>query len=128
MQAIQADSTAFRATCQYDTEGVVHINFLQASKIHVDILTYTNEHGSYPCPLVDFIDIRGQKCENCSAFLYQREDRMLQSDSYFAAAHGCGFRPTVSKYCSFSGEEFRCVFFHQSSSSLFFFVNPDVAW
>ena len=30
-----------------------------AFKLHVDILTYTDQHPSHSCPLVDFIDIRG---------------------------------------------------------------------
>ena len=122
MQAIQEDSTAFRMTCQYNTDGVVYTDYLQASKIHVDILTYTNQHPSHPCPFVDFINIRGQKCEKCSVFIYQRDDVILHTDSHYAASKGCDFQPTGSRNCSGVGEDNFGAYFctnpaHRCSSS-----------
>ena len=66
MQSIQDDSSQFRMTCNYDTDGVVYRDYLQIAKDQLNILTSTTS-GS--CILVERINIRGHSCENCTTIL-----------------------------------------------------------
>ena len=111
MKSIQEDSSKFRMTCNYDTEGVVYRDYLQVATDQLDILTFTNGDS---CSRVERINIRGQSCENCTAYIYQggAYKFALHSDSYYSSWRGCEFRPTGGLYCTSSGEDnfgvYRC--------------------
>ncbi|XP_028416284.1 uncharacterized protein LOC114540214 [Dendronephthya gigantea] len=64
MQSIQDDSSQFRMTCKYDTDGMVYRDFVQATKSQVDIMIAPQK--SYACAVVDAINVRGHSCSNCS--------------------------------------------------------------
>ena len=102
MQSIQKDSSKFRVTCNYDTDGVVYRDYLQVATDQIDILTYAS--GS-SCILVEQIDIRGQSCRDCTAFFFQNLDRSLHIDSYYSASLDCEFQPTGSLSCDGEGED-----------------------
>ncbi|CAB4011512.1 Hypothetical predicted protein, partial [Paramuricea clavata] len=121
MQSIQKDSSKFRMTCNYDTDGVVFRDYLQAANDQMDIITFVKGEV---CILVEWINIRGQECKNCTAFLAQGGPYKLtlQSDSYYAGHLGCEFLPNNGLYCSGHGEDnfgvYRCVNpAHRCSSS-----------
>ena len=96
MQTIQNDSKKFRITCNYDTEGVAYRDYLEATKSEIDIMTFS----SHKCSLVEWIDIRGQSCKQCTAFIVQDSHHGLHSDSFFAASRGCDFKPNESLPCN----------------------------
>ena len=104
MQSIHQDSSKFRFTCNYDTDGVVYRDYLQAANHQINILTYTNAEM---CLLVEKIDIRGQGCEDCTAFIHQgsKWKLALHSDSYNAQTFNCEFQPSGSKHCDGRGED-----------------------
>ena len=104
MQSIQEDCSKFRVTCNYDTDGVVYRDYLQVANDQIDILTYENGTS---CTLVEQIDIRGQRCENCTAFIHQGGalKLALQSDSYYSAVYDCEFQPNGSLFCNGEGED-----------------------
>ena len=102
MQSIQEDSSKFRVTCNYDTDGVVYRDYLQVATDQIDILTYASGAS---CILVEQIDIRGESCKNCTAHIFQNFHHSLHSDSYFPASLNCEFQPTGGLYCSGYGED-----------------------
>ena len=102
MQSIQEDSSKFRVTCNYDTDGVVYRDYLQVATDQVDILTHASG-GS--CILVEQIDIRGESCKNCTALIFQNSHLPLHSDSYNLASWNCEFQPTGGLSCRGSGED-----------------------
>ena len=102
MQSIQEDSSKFRVTCNYDTDGVVYRDYLQVATDQIDILTYASG-GS--CILVEEIDIRGESCKNCTAYIVQNFRYPLHSDSYYSASRSCEFQPAGSLYCGGKGED-----------------------
>ena len=122
MQSIQEDSSKFRVTCNYDTDGVVYRDYLQVANNQLDILTFAS---GGPCVLVERINIRGQSCENCTAYIYQggQYNFALHSDSYYSTGRGCEFKPTGGTRCvGSSGEDnfgvYKCVNpAHRCSSS-----------
>jgi hypothetical protein len=93
MQAIQDDSKKVRLTCNYATEGVVYRDYLQAAKSEIDIMIFNDESK---CTVVEWIDIRGQSCKQCNAFVIQSYRYPLHSDSYHPALKGCEFQPIES--------------------------------
>ena len=102
MQSIQEDSSKFRVTCNYDTDGVVYRDYLQVATDQIDILTYTSG-GS--CILVEQIDLREESCRNCTVLICQNFHHSLHSDSYFSALSNCEFQPTGSLHCRGYGED-----------------------
>ena len=102
IQTIQEDSTKFRVTCNYDTEGVVYRDYLQATKSEIDILTLNSLEL---CLIVEWINIRGQSCKQCTAFIAQDSNHGLHGDSFYAVTKGCEFQPNKSSYCDGIGED-----------------------
>ena len=102
MQSIQEDSSKFRVTCNYDTDGVVYRDYLQVATDQIDILTHAS--GGL-CLLVEQIDIRGQGCRDCTVLISQIFYHSLHSDSYYSASWNCQFGPTGSLSCDGEGED-----------------------
>ena len=104
MQSIHDDSSKFRITCNYDTDGLVYRDYFQAANDQINILTCTSADI---CLLVEQIDIRGQGCEYCTAFISQggQWKSPLHSDSYHAQQFNCEFQPSGGKSCNGRGED-----------------------
>ena len=101
MKSIQQDSSKWRITCQYDTDGTVYTDYVRGSNDEINILTDLGEI----CMRVEYIDIRGQNCENCSAFIAQSNYQNLHFDSYYSGIENCEFKPKNSLSCRKSGED-----------------------
>ena len=99
MQSIQEDSGKFRVTCNYNTDGVVYRDYLQAAFSHIDLLTLEFEG----CMLVERIDVRGQSCQNCTAYIRQTSTKTFHFDSYYV--RHCQFKPSGGKNCAHIGGE-----------------------
>ena len=99
MQSIQEDSGTFRVTCNYNTDGVIYRDYLQAPLGQMDILNQTVT----VCLLMDWIDVRGESCKNCLANVQQYENGIFHFDSYNSG--DCEFQPSGSESCSSYGED-----------------------
>ena len=106
MASISRDSSKWRQTCQYDTEGVVYTDYIEASNEKIDILTL---HGVFTGTTylrdrheVDYVDVRGQNCRKCTAPIIQGINNPLHLDTYRST---CEFNPTGSLSCGGSGED-----------------------
>ena len=107
MQSIQNDSSNFRMTCNYDTEGVVFRDYLQAANDKMDIITFDSFVNGVVCIFVEWINIRGQECKNCTAVLIQGGQHKfpLHFDSCYAGGQVCEFRPNNCLPCNGYGED-----------------------
>ena len=77
-----AQSTHWRATCRYDTDGVVYTDYMRTSLADCNILTMQKEHGT--CFQFEFINIRGHKCFICTVPLWnEKRAYSLHTDTYF---------------------------------------------
>ena len=92
MNTVKEDSTKFRMTCNYDKDGVVYRDYLQASIKQVNLLGPLEG-----CQFVEFVDIRGQNCTNCTVYIHQSEIQVFHVDSFHN--HNCGFLPTGGIPC-----------------------------
>ena len=85
-----AQSTHWRATCRYDTDGVVYTDYIRTSLTDCNILTLQTVLGT--CFQFELVNIRGNECSNCTLSLWN------QKGSY--SLH----RDNTLNVCDFNGE------------------------
>ena len=74
-------STHFRATCNFNTDGLVTTDYLRAKTANLNNLQLI----SNLCVKMEYINIRGYDCYNCTALMIQRINWHLHNDSYYEA-------------------------------------------
>ena len=90
MDSTLSHSTHFRATCKFNIDGLVTTDYLRAKTTDLNILRLK----SGPCVKMEYINIRGYDCYNCTAWMTQTTRWHLHTDSY----HGtrCQFKSARS--------------------------------
>lgn len=90
MWSIANQSTHFRATCNFPTGGLQYIDYARAKLEGFDIF------GSwdYTCRMYEYINIRGNKCSNCTAATRQLEEQAWRINSYGRQLYNCQFDGT----------------------------------
>jgi hypothetical protein len=86
MQHVKRDATHWRATCNYDKGGLNKTDYIRGLLIDMDILTYL---GSSTCAKVEYINVRGISCENCTAYFKQNTNSHAFVDSGYGSKIGC---------------------------------------
>ena len=84
----------WRATCNYQTDGVVLTDYVRASFSQVDPLTLK----THECRKLEYVNIRGSKCFGCSIFVVQDESiHDFNIASWYGQYKGanCEFRNAV---------------------------------
>ena len=69
MLSIQSQSSHWRATCNYNTDGVVLADYIRSSFRNVDPITF-NGAG---CKKMEYVNIRGKVCKECTTWCHQTE-------------------------------------------------------
>lgn len=97
MKSIQKYSTKWRFTCCYDTDGVVYTDFALGTKHKMNVLTFYNSGG---CVTMEFINVRGKECRNCTANWIQGSGQALNFNPE-SRLHltKCDFSPTGPLEC-----------------------------
>ena len=87
MQSIADQSTHFRATCNFPTEGLQYTDYARAK------LEVANIFGTYSstCLPFEYINIRGNECSNCTAHAKQQFGKAWTMNSYQSKLKGCQF-------------------------------------
>ena len=89
MNSTLSHSTHFRATCNFNTDGLVTKDYLRAKTTDLKILKW---RGSL-CVKMEYVNIRGYGCYNCTAKIFQLSNMHLHIDLYdspycqFTSAH-----------------------------------------
>ena len=93
---LRNQSTHWRATCQYNTAGIVYTDYLRASFEDFDIMeTVPSDTGL--CRKYELINIRGNNCTNCTAKTwYFKGKHPLHIDSSWQVLVGCDFNADVT--------------------------------
>ena len=92
MQSIQNDSSQFRVTCKYDTDGVVYTDYLRATKKQIDIMRSLTTS----CTRVEYINYRGQNCSKCTANIHQPS--LVNNILHLHTKSRCEFQPKRSSW------------------------------
>ena len=105
MQSIQDDSNQFRITCRYETDGVVYIDYLRATRERFDIM---KSYPSYAlrCKFVEYINIGGQNCSKCTVVIHQGPLHVHGVASSNPDTTKCEFKAISSPQCERRGETY----------------------
>lgn len=104
MESIQQDSTKWRITCRYDTDGAVKTDYVRVSNAEVNIIKLNKRK----CPNVEYIDIRGHHCRDCTASVMQRQGRKIPLHfNSFVSNRNCSFKLTGSNLCKIEKRDWR---------------------
>ena len=87
MWSIANQSTHFRATCNFPTEGLQYTDYARAK------LEVVNIFGTYSstCLPFEYVNIRGNECSNCTAHAKQQSGKAWTMNSYKSKLKGCQF-------------------------------------
>ena len=77
MNSTLSHSTHFRATCNFNTDGLVTTDYLRAKTTNLNIL----QLNGWPCVKMEYVNIRGYDCYDCTALLGQVIHLHIHTDS-----------------------------------------------
>ncbi|XP_068735862.1 uncharacterized protein [Montipora capricornis] len=80
MNSTLSHSTHFRATCNFNTDGLVTRDYLRGKTTDFNILLLKTDS----CEKMEYINIRGYDCYNCTAKMTQ-QNWHLHCDSYYVS-------------------------------------------
>jgi len=86
MQHIKSHSTHWRATCNYDKDGLVKTDYIRGRISDIDIITYSEGNG---CFNVMYVNVMGTECSNCTVHMRQVENVHIFTGSYGGYSFGC---------------------------------------
>ena len=89
MHSTLSHSTHFRPPCNFNTDGLVTTDYLRAKTTDLNIL----QLNSYPCVKMEYINIRGYDCYDCTARMIQKINWHLHVD-YNHRVKSCQFKST----------------------------------
>ena len=69
MENLKTLSTHWRITCSFPKVGVDYVDYLRASFMEFNPLSFNSNHGK--CMNVEIINIKNNKCMNCTAYFKQ---------------------------------------------------------
>ena len=99
MNSTLRHSTHFRATCNYNTDGLVKTDYLRAKTTELNILLLKGG----PCVTIEYINIRGYEGYNCSVWIVQ-DSLHLHTDSHYGGDH-CQFNSAKKGSIGGNGED-----------------------
>lgn len=112
MRIVEALSSHWRITCDFPTHGVDYRDYVRATFKNLNPLKY-NANGE--CREMEYINIRGHNCTQCTAAWWQTKSQQL---THFSDLDGCQFGKTagsLANEANFGGywknnfsSEFRC--------------------
>ena len=96
MLDISSRSTFWRATCSYSQYGVDFRDYIRVRLSIMNPLTYTS---SQKCLIVDYFDIKGTNCVNCTQVFLQSSKKMLTvKPRYSRLSMDCNFDTSMVEY------------------------------
>ena len=110
MKQFRFRSSHWRVTCSFQTDGVVHRDYVRAKIADFDPIDFV---GLKQCKRVEYINVRGHNCTDCDVAWWQDNRQMLHHDS---SAANCGFDASSGAvdsednfgFYSSSNPNFRC--------------------
>ena len=94
MTHLKSRSTHWRVTCSFPTHKVDYTDYVRAKFADFDILTFS---GWGICKKVEYVNIRGHQCAQCTSRWWQDSKMAAHLDSSHT---GCQFVPTQDSVSS----------------------------
>ncbi|CAB4037227.1 Hypothetical predicted protein [Paramuricea clavata] len=112
MTHLKSQSTHWRTTCTFSTYKVDYTDYVRAKFADFDIMTFL---GSGICKKVEYVNIRGHQCAQCTSRWWQQNSRYAPHID--SRSNGCQFVPTQGSvttennfgyYTEAYNKKFRC--------------------
>ena len=122
MKPIQKYTTLWRMTCSFQTSGIDYRDYVRGKKQELDVITFD---GDLICKKVEYVNIRGHMCLQCTVSFYQRDNCNLHLNSDITACDFHGSHGAVYSEDNFGcymgvHSAFRCARNPESTSQVWF--------
>ena len=107
MMEISSHSTFWRVTCSFAEYGVDFRDYMRVRLSIVNPLTHDTE-VQRKCSTVDFLDIKGSNCINCTQIIYQH-DVTLGLSPWHSRQNNCTFDSSTVEHKCYGGEYARLI-------------------
>ena len=101
MTEISSRSTFWRATCSYSAYGV---DFRDYIRVKLSIMNPLEYSSPPECLIVDYLDIKGQNCKNCTLHFYAAKAMLSLKPRKSRSVNKCTFDTTSIKHRCSSGK------------------------
>jgi hypothetical protein len=91
MSEISSFSTFWRATCSYSLYGVDFQDYIMVRLSMVNPLTHNLDFLKEKCSTVDYINIKGTNCVNCTQMIFQRNAMLFLRPKKSRLTGKCNF-------------------------------------
>ncbi|EDO27595.1 predicted protein [Nematostella vectensis] len=123
MEWLQQVSTHWRVTCDFEVKTIDYRDYLRARMSEMDLLTF---YGSPKCGKVEYINVMGHNCTECTALFVQSSSAIFHHDS--TKSFSCTFPPTAGSVSSqdnfglyeYANSNFRCSSTSQATTNYWF--------
>ena len=98
---IGSRSKYWRGTCSYRDYGVDYRDYVRVRMSDLDPITFLGGLTFSPdsCILINFIDIKGTNCRNCTTTIFQLSDQMIHIAPWWGRYHyDCTFNTVTVEY------------------------------
>lgn len=123
MEELKSQSTHWRVTCSFPTLGVDYRDYVRAEFQKFDILTFS---AGRACKEVEYMDVRGYNCQQCTAAWGQKKNDFL---THRSDVNTCGRsstpdhlngEQTFGRYRKGRNPNFRCTSANSSTTNFWF--------
>ena len=91
--SIQQNSTHFRITCNYNAKTFADmIDYVRLKTSVVDFLTYNSDAATHKCILVEYLNIRGGSCTDCTLAILQTSVYNIYTSVLRNSRYGCDWQ------------------------------------
>ena len=124
MTHLKSQSTYWRSTCSFPKYKVDYTDYVRAKFADFDVMAFV---GAGDCKKVEFVNIRGHQCAQCTAKWWQRSDYLAHIDSSYSGCDLDATQGAVSSENNFGyymqgviNNKFRCTANHLSTTNWWF--------
>ncbi|XP_015768761.1 PREDICTED: uncharacterized protein LOC107347385 isoform X2 [Acropora digitifera] len=100
MNSTLSHSSHFRATCNFNTDGLVKTDYLRGKTTELNILLL----NSRQCETLEYINIRGHEAYNVSVWMVQEKSVHIHTDSHNGGSY-CQFKSALNGSKGGGGED-----------------------
>ena len=91
--SIQNNATHFRMTCNYNTQSIQDmVDYMRLKNNVVDFLTYDSYKASVTCIMVEYLNIRGGSCTDCTLAIMHNTNWNIYTSPAENANRKCGWQ------------------------------------
>lgn len=125
MEGLKRHSSHWRITCNMPNDGISFVDYVRAKISSFDILQF---NGKEVCMSVEYINVMGHKCSDCTSAWWQFNGQILHHDMTspacdFGATPGASDSQDVFGFYQSVNNNFSCLSSNDSNTNYWFGIN-----